>query len=88
MNEAYHIFLHIYNTKILNSDMNSYYGIQKLKFNRVHKPQQNRITFTFHAHKTPKTNKKLFTRDMKKISIHSWKKQELNTLLHKWQRLH
>jgi len=33
MGEAYQIILHICNTKILNSDMNSNYGIQKLKFN-------------------------------------------------------
>jgi hypothetical protein len=40
--------------------MNSNYGIQKMKFNCVHKPQYNRITFTFHAHKTPKTNKTIY----------------------------
>jgi hypothetical protein len=79
MDEAYQIFLHICNTKILHSDMNSNYGIQKLKINMNH----NRITFTF-THTKLQKQTKLFTWELKKISMNSLQKQELNTLLHKW----
>lgn len=76
MDEAYQIFLHICNTKILNSDMNSNYGIQKLKFNMNHNKTELHLLFTYT--KLQKQTK-LFTWELKKISIQSMQKQELNT---------
>ena len=80
MDEAYQIFLHICNTKILNSDMNSNYGIQNLKFNANHDKTELHLLFTYT--KLQKQTK-LFTWELKKIGIDSLQKQELSTLLHK-----
>jgi len=74
MDETYQIFLHIYNTKILNSDMNSNYGIQKLKFNTNHNKTELHLIFT---HTKLQKQTKLFTWKLKKISIQSMQKQEL-----------
>lgn len=60
--------------------MNSNYGIQKLKFNTNHNKTELHLLFT-HTELQKQSN--LFTWELKKISINSLQKQELNTLLHK-----
>lgn len=59
--------------------MNSNYGTQKLKFNTNHNKTELHLLLT---HTKLQKQTKLFTWELKKISIQSIQKQELNTLLH------
>jgi hypothetical protein len=58
MNEEYKTFSHIYNTKILNSDMTSNYGIKEMKFNCVHNTVELHLLF---KHTELQKQTKLFT---------------------------